>query len=74
MERPVEDEVIYEEASSDTDNQDTDANSHPEVPEYQDAEAITHHEITFAGSIYDGNTQKTRQYVSTIDIYIKNVD
>ena len=56
MERPVEDEVIYEEASSDTDNQDTDANSHPEVPEYQDAEAITHHEITFAGSIYDGNT------------------
>ena len=64
MQKHVEAEVIYEEASGDTEDQGKDANdhpevtkyqdaeasAHPEVPEYQDAEASTHHEVTFSGN------------------------
>ena len=35
MEKPVEYELIYEESSGDTDNQDADAGAHPSVPEDQ---------------------------------------
>ena len=52
----------------------SDSNTHPEVPEYPDTEASPHHEVPVAGSIYDGNTYKTPEYVRTIYLYVKNID
>ena len=45
MQKHVEAEVIYEEASGDTNDQDADVRANPEVSEDQDAEGSAHPEV-----------------------------
>ena len=42
--------------------------------EYQYSEASDHTEVPVSGSIGDRNTNDTPDYVSTMDIYVKNID
>ena len=73
MERRVEDEWFYKEASGDPEDQDSEESSHPEMPEDQDVESISHPEVPkyqhakentntevpVAEARDDGNTNKT---------------
>ena len=45
MEKPVEAEEIFEEASGDPEYQDVEASAHSEVPKYKDTEASSYPEV-----------------------------
>ena len=60
--------------------QDEEASAHHEVPEdlYADASDLIgvaeDREVRFAGDRYEGNTQKTPDYVRTMDLDVANID
>ena len=60
--------------------QDAVASTDPEVPEDLDAyssfipEVPEDHEVIGTGDRYEGNTQKTSDYDTKMDLYVSNID
>ena len=71
-------------ASGSPEDLDLDASAHPGDTKYQGIEASSHNEVhedvpeglevTAAGSIDERNTQKTLEYIGTMDLDVANID